>query len=135
MPEQAKHRDLSSLWHTPQDATEIAKLVVDGIKTATGSLFWSYLADGKPVPSVGDLWVVIDGDSNPVCAVQTTNVEIIPFNEVPEDYARWGGEEDCSLESWRRMYWRYMALECNRIGREPTVTAPLVMERFAVIYA
>ena len=119
---------------TPQDATEIAKLVLDGIKSATGSLLWSYLADGKPLPCVGDLWVAIDGDSKPVCAVQTTNVEIIPFNQVPEDYARWGGEGDCSMESWRRMYWEYIVLECKRIGREPAAIAPMVMERFRLVY-
>jgi uncharacterized protein YhfF len=120
---------------TTQDATEISKLVLDGIKTATGSLLWSYQADGKWLPSVGDLWVVIDGDSKPVCIAQTTNVEIIPFNEVSEDYARWGGEGDCSLESWYRMYWRYIVLECKRIGRAPAAIAPMIMERFALVYA
>jgi uncharacterized protein YhfF len=119
---------------TPQDATEISKLVLDGIKTATGSLLWSYQADLKPLPSVGDLWVVIDGGSNPVCVARTTDVETIPFNEVPEDYARWGGEGDCSLETWRRMYWKYIVLECYRIGREPTCEAPMIMERFVVVY-
>jgi uncharacterized protein YhfF len=120
---------------TPQEATEISKLVLDGIKTATGSLLWSYQADGKGPPRVGDLWVVIDGDSNPVCVARTLNVEIIPFSDVPEDYARWGGEGDCSLESWRRMYWKYIGLECKRIRREPATSAPMVMERFAVAYA
>jgi uncharacterized protein YhfF len=120
---------------TPQDATEISKLVLDGIKTATGSLLWSYQADGKSLPSVNDLWTVIDGDSNPVCIAQTTNVEIIPFNEVPGDYARWGGEGDCSRERWRRMYWRYIVLECKRIGHEPATNAPMIMERFAVVFA
>jgi uncharacterized protein YhfF len=75
---------------TPHDTTEISKLVLHGIKTATGSLLWSYQADGKSLPCAGDFWIAIDGDSNPVCVVQTVNVEIIPFNEVPEDYARWG---------------------------------------------
>jgi uncharacterized protein YhfF len=120
---------------TPQDATEISKLVINGIKTATGSLLWSYQADGKPLPSVGDLWVVIDGESKPVCVAQTTNVEIVSFNEVPEIYARLGGEGDRSLGSWRRMYRKYLVLECKRIGREPVVTAPMVMERFEVVYA
>jgi len=120
---------------TLEDATEISRLVLDGVKTATGSLLWSYQTDGKSLPSVGDLWVVIDGDSNPVCVAQTINVEIIPFNKVPEDYARWGGEGDCSLESWRRMYWRHVGLECKRIGRERAASAPMIMERFAVVYA
>lgn len=32
---------------SPQDATEISKLVLAGVKTATGSLLWSYQADGR----------------------------------------------------------------------------------------
>jgi uncharacterized protein YhfF len=119
---------------TPQDASEIGELVVNGIKTATGTLLWSYQADRKSLPSPGDLWVVLDGESKPVCVARTTTVEIIPFDEVAEEYARWGGEGDCSLDTWRRMYWKHIVLECQRIGREPSRKAPLVMERFAVVY-
>ena len=61
-------------------------------------------------------------------------VEILSFDEIGEDYARWGGEGDCSLQSWRRMCWKYIELECKRIGRDPSVKAPLVMERFGVVY-
>ena len=120
---------------TPQDATEIAQLVLKGVKTATGSPLWSYEADRKELPRTGDLWIVIDGNSRPVCITRTTNVEILSFDEIGEDYARWGGEGDCSLQSWRPMYWKYIELECKRIGRDPSVKAPLVMERFGVVYA
>ena len=58
----------------------------------------------------------------------------IPFNEVSEDYARWRGEGDRSLESWRRMYWSYIVQECKRIGREPATIAPIIMARFLVVY-
>jgi uncharacterized protein YhfF len=118
-----------SFGFTPQDATEISNLVVGGIKTATGSVLWSYQADGKALPGEGDFWVVVDGDGNPICVAQTTDVEIIPFDKVPEEYARWGGEGDCSLTSWRRIYWKYIVLECERVGREPSTNAPLIMER------
>ena len=84
---------------TPQDASEISKLIIDGMKTATGSLLWSYQADGKPLPSVGDLWVVIDGESKPVCVAQTTNVEINAFNEVPQIFAWLGGEGTAHLRA------------------------------------
>jgi len=120
---------------TPQHATEISKLVLDGVKTATGSLLWSYQADGRALPRLGDIWVVIDGNSNPVCIAQTLDVKVIPFNEVLEDYARWGGEGDCSLQSWRRMYWKYIVVECQRIGREPTAGVPMIMEGFKVVYS
>lgn len=119
----------------PDGAAEIAALVLDGVKTATGSPLWSYEADGKRVPAVGDHWIVTDGFGGPLCVIRTASVEILPFDLVGEEYARDGGEEDRSLASWRPMYWSYIESECARIGRLPAPDAPLVMERFAVVYA
>ncbi len=118
----------------PEGAREIVALVLAGTKTATGSVLWSYEVDGKPLPRVGDYWIVTHGGDDPVCIIQTTEVRIIPFDEVGEEYARDGGEGDRSLRSWRTMYWDYLISECARIGREPTEKAPLVMERFRVVY-
>jgi len=120
---------------TPADAREIAQLVLSGTKTATGSVLWSYDADKKPLPIVGDLWIVIAGSDAPVCIIETTEVRIIPFDEVTADYAWEGGEGDRRLESWREIYWEYIERECQRIGFEPNTKAPLVMERFRVVYA
>lgn len=120
---------------TSDDAREIAQLVLSGTKTATGSVLWSYDADKKPLPSVGDLWIVRAGSDTPVCIIETTDVRIIPFDEVTADYAWDGGEDDRSLESWREIYWEYIERECQRICLEPTSKAPLVMERFRVVYA
>jgi len=118
----------------PEGAREIAALVLAGTKTATGSVLWAYEADGKPLPRIGDYWIVTHGGDDPVCIIQTTEVRIIPFDEVGEEYARDGGEGDRSLQSWRTMYWDYLISECARVGREPTKKAPLVMERFRVVY-
>ena len=120
---------------SPADADEIAQLVVDGTKTATGSVLWSYDHGRKPLPVVGDLWIVIAGSGAPVCIIQTTEVRIIPFDEVTADYAWEGGEGDRSLASWREIYWEYIERECQRIDVPPNTKAPLVMERFRVAYA
>lgn len=129
-----RYLEATGFGFTPEDATEIAKLVLDGTKTATGSFLWSYEADGKPVPGAGDFWIVTDGNGDPVCVVRNTDVAILPFDEVPETYAREGGEGDRTLATWRPMYWRYIVEECARIGREPDPRAPLVLERFTVVY-
>jgi uncharacterized protein YhfF len=123
-----------SFGFTAEDASEIAGLVLDGTKTATGSVLWSYEADAKPLPRTGDHWVVVDGTRAPVCIIRTTDVAIIPFDEMPETYAREGGEADRTLATWRPMYWRYIVSECKRLGREPRQNTPLVMERFTVVY-
>ena len=123
-----------SFGFTPADAREIAQLVLNGTKTATGSALWSYEADKKPLPTVGDLWIVTAGSDVPMCIIETTDVRIIPFDEVTADYAWDGGEEDRGLASWRQIYWEYLERECQRIGVEPNTKAPLVMERFRMIY-
>jgi uncharacterized protein YhfF len=127
--------DSFSFGFTPADAREIAPLVLNGTKTATGSVLWSYDADGKALPIAGDLWIVLAGTDDPVCIIETTDVRVIPFDEVTADYAWDGGEGDRRLESWREIYWEYIERECQRIGLEPDTKAPLVMERFRVVYA
>ncbi len=129
-----RYVEASTFGFTKRDASEIAALIIKGVKTATGTVLWSYEADGDPIPQVEDHWIVNDGDGKPICIIQTTDVSIIPFDEVPEIYAYEGGEEDRSLETWRPMYWQYILSECQRIGREPHEKAPLVMEHFAVVY-
>ena len=62
-------------------------------------------------------------------------VRIIPFDEVTADYAWDGGEGDRCLASWREIYRGDIEWECQRIGLEPTTKAPLMMERFRVVYA
>ena len=119
----------------PHRAHEITPLVLNGTKTATGALLWAIEADGKQPARPGDFWIVTNGGDDPQCIIQTSDVRVLPFDEVGEEYAQWGGEGDRTLDSWRHMYWSYIESECNRIGRTPDPMAPLVMERFRVMYA
>lgn len=130
-----RYRGGSTFGMTPDDARGISHLVLDGTKTATGSLLWSWKADGKPLPKAGDLWVVTSGPDEPVCVIETVEVRVIPYEEVPEQYALDGGEGDRTLVTWRRIYWEYIVHECRRIGVKPDVKAPLAMERFKVVYS
>lgn len=139
LPDGAKrpsaYPDTAAFGFTWDDAKEIAPLVRNGTKTASGTLVWSNEADGKPAPKPGDHWIVIAGPDEPVCVIETTEVRVIPYDEVPEEYAREGGEGDRTLSDWRRTYWELIVSECKRIGREPDPKAPLAMERFRVIYS
>lgn len=131
----AGHASPAAFGITWDDARAIATLVKDGTKTASGGLVWSNEADGKPGSRPGDLWIVIASPDEPVCIIETTEVRVIPYDEVPEEYAWQGGEGDRTMADWRRMYWEYIVSECKRIGREPDRKAPLAMERFHVVYA
>jgi uncharacterized protein YhfF len=123
-----------SFGSTKESARELAALVLDGVKTATGSLQWVYEAEGRRAPRAGDYSIVTDGEGNPVCVILDTEVTIVPYDEVDAAFARDGGEEDRTLESWRGIYWEFIVTECARIGREPSPKAPLVCERFLVVY-
>lgn len=118
----------------PEDALAITELVLNGTKTASGSLLWTFEAEGTRPPEPGDLGVVTNGHDDPVCILETVDVQVVPFDEVGEDFAYAGGEDDRTLASWRRIYWDFIVFECARIGREPSKKAPLVMERFRVVY-
>ena len=123
-----------SFGFTDIDAKEIAGLVLAGIKTATGSLLWSYEADNARIPQIGDYWIITKGPDDPICVIETTEQHIIPFDQVTPDYAYDGGEGNRTIEGWRKIYWKLIVDECARIGRSPSENAPLVMERFRVVY-
>lgn len=127
--------DAFSFGLDESDAAGIAELVKAGTKTATGSVLWSYEFDGKPVPAVGDHCVVLGEAGRPACIIRITQVEILPFDRVPAIYAALGGEGDRSVAHWRRIYRRHVEEECARVGRAPSDSVPLVMERFEVVYA
>lgn len=120
---------------TWNDAREIALLIRNGTKTASGSLVWSDEADGRRGARAGDLWIVVAGPDEPACIIEIIDVRVFPYDEVPDGYAWEGGEGDRTPRDWRRIYWKYIVSECKRIGREPNVKAPLAMERFRVIYS
>jgi uncharacterized protein YhfF len=119
---------------TPESAKSIAVLVLNGVKTATGSLQRVYETEGKRQPAGGDYSIVTDAEGEPLCIIQDTEIRIIPYDEVDADFAWDGGEMDRTLESWREIYWDYIQSECARINRQPTLKMPLVCERFRVVY-
>jgi uncharacterized protein YhfF len=118
----------------PALADELGNLVLSGRKSATCSSVWEYEAEGEPIPQVGTLWLVLDGQDQPMCVVETIAVTIRTFNEVDADFARAEGEDDLSLESWREGHKRFFTRTLALIGKEFSENMPLVCERFHVIY-
>lgn len=118
----------------PTLADELGQLVYDGIKTATCGALWEYEYDGDPLPQVGQLEIVTDGQDRPTCVIEITEVTVQPYNEVTADFAYAEGEDERTLAAWRREHWKYFARVLPRIGRTPTETMPLVCQRFRVVY-
>ena len=115
-------------------ANALARLVLLGQKRATAALLWTHDTSSKPVPKPGDLSIVTNFVGVALCVIETQRIDIVPFNEVSEEFAAIEGEGDGSLEHWRRVHERFFGRECQRIGRHPDPCMPVVCERFEVVY-
>ena len=138
----------SAIGHDPSDrfyeafhfddnapsADELAALVLAGTKRATAGLVWAFESQAKPIPEPGDLSVVTLFSGEPVCVIETQSIQIVPFSNVDADFAATEGEGDGSLAYWRRAHKAFFGRECRRLGREFSLSAPVVCERFAVVY-
>jgi uncharacterized protein YhfF len=115
-------------------ANELANLVLSATKRASAGLAWSFETAAMPLPRAGDLSVVTNWAGEPLCVIETRQVDIVPFEEVTVDFAATEGEGDGSLAYWKQAHWSYFGRECKRIGRELSARMPVVCERFEVVY-
>jgi uncharacterized protein YhfF len=115
-------------------ANELAALVLKGVKRGTASVAWRYETGETPQPKPGDFSIVTDWHKKPLCVIETDAVDVVPFNEVSEDFARIEGEDDGTPKSWRRNHTKFFAGECERLGRIPSETMLVVCERFTVVF-
>jgi uncharacterized protein YhfF len=113
------------------EADELLRLVLDGTKTATASALWDYEAEGEALPEVGSLSILLDGRGHPRALITTTDVEVVPFDEVDDEHAHLEGEGDRTLDHWRAAHERFFRRTSSR-GFEPDM--PVVLERFQVVY-
>jgi len=118
----------------PALADELGALVLAGTKTATCSALWEWEAEGSELPQVGTKTVFLNGAKQPLCIIETTEIQILPFNQVDAQFAFDEGEDDRTLESWRREHWKYFSRALPKIGQHPTEQMLLVCERFRVVY-
>lgn len=118
---------------TPEQADDLAGLVLSGRKTATSSALWDYQAEGEPLPEIGALGILLDGSDRPRALLRTEEVTVVGFDEVTAEHARLEGEGDRSLDHWRREHRRFFT-EHRAHGRDFSPTMPVVLERFRVLY-
>lgn len=117
-----------------KDANELAELVLNGTKKATASLYELYEIENEELPKVGDLSIITNWDGIAQCIIQTTNIEIVPYKDVTEEFAATEGEGDKSLAYWKKAHWNYFSSEMKKIGMEPNEDMLVVCEKFEVVY-
>lgn len=119
---------------TAEHADELLGLVLDGVKVGTASSLWDYEETGDPLPTVGEFSVILDGAGSPRAVIQTTAVEVVPFDRVDEAHAYAEGEGDRTLAHWREVHERYWRTHSeNPRGYAPDM--PVVCELFRLVFA
>ncbi|MFI2366769.1 ASCH domain-containing protein [Promicromonospora sp. NPDC019610] len=122
-----------SFGDEPELAQTLLAAVLAGDKTATSSALWDYDDEGVPLPVVGELSILLDGERHPRALIRTTSVETTTFDEVDDDFAAAEGEDDRTLESWRAGHEAYFRRTLAE-GREFATDMPIVCERFELLY-
>ena len=121
-------------WAFGDAPDELAALVRSGVKTATASAYSLYALEGEPLPQPSDLSVILDGRGEAVCAIRTTRVRVVPFDQVDARHAFLEGEGDRSLAHWRQVHRRFFTREMEAAGLAFTEDMPVVCEEFELVY-
>jgi len=108
-------------------------LVLSGKKTAIFSSYDSFFIDNEPLPVPGELYVVLNRASVPVCVIELESVNVIPFRDVNYDMAKREGEDE-SIESWRLRTQEILEDEGTVVGFDFSPDMKLVFQTFKVVY-
>jgi len=115
---------------SPAQQDELCALILAGQKRATASLAQWYGEGGEKMPEPGDYAIILDGAGIPRGVIQTTEVEILPFNQVQAAFAAEEGEGDGSLAHWQSEHRRFFTAETGIFAED----AQIVCERFTLLW-
>lgn len=121
-------------WAFGEAPDKLASLVKDGIKTATCSAYDLYRAGYGSLPQVGEYSVILNSREEAVCIIQTTKVYISEFDRVSAEHAYKEGEDDRSLEQWRKVHKAFLRKELSAINRVFDGNTEVVCEEFVTVY-
>lgn len=117
-----------------KSANTLADLVIKEIKRATASLYYSYEIENEPIPKVGDLSIITDWYGIAQCIIKTTKINIVPFEDVTNEFAAREGEGDKTLSYWRKVHWDFFSRELKQYGIEPQKDMLVICEEFELAY-
>lgn len=126
--------DSYDAWQYGSHANGLALLTLLKIKTATSSAYPIYVQYDEPLPQVGSYSIILDKQDHAVCIIQTTEVTIIPFDQVNDEHAYLEGEGDRTLDYWRKIHADFFTQEMENMGQQFHKDMLVVCEKFKVIY-
>ncbi|RUL47283.1 ASCH domain-containing protein [Lysinibacillus antri] len=111
----------------------LAELVVEGKKTATTSGFLFYELENEALPQAGEYYIVLNGQDEPVAVIQIQSVEVLPMNEVTEEFALAEGVVDYPF--WWDAHEKFFTEALKSYEMEFSPTMLVVCERFKNVYS
>lgn len=127
--------DAYPLGTTKEQADNCILLVKAGLKTASSGALAAYVHYGVPIPKKGDMAILTNWQGEAQCILQTTQVNIVPFNEIDEDYAMKEGEGDQSLSYWKEKHWEFFSKDLASFGEVAEKDMMVICEEFELVYA
>lgn len=112
----------------------LAKLVLEGKKTATASSYYSYEKEGDPIPKAGEYSVILFDSGEAACVIQTKKVSLVPFDEVSDRHAYLEGEGDRTLTYWRQVHREAFLPDYQVDGLPFNEHGLIVLEEFEIVY-
>lgn len=115
---------------------ELAALVLKGIKFGTASALDDYIYEDAldELPKVGDYSVILLDNNEAVCVIRDYNVYTRPFGEVSHFHGYSEGEDERTLDAWRRIHTEAFGPDLKEIGYPLTNDSKIVCEKFTVEY-
>ncbi|WP_314208399.1 ASCH domain-containing protein [Vagococcus salmoninarum] len=123
--------EIVAFGSSESEQTDLAQLVLQGVKVATSSLAELYPLRQQPLTQVGDIWQIQDGQQRVICYVQVTNVLEQPFGKIDSTFAL--EEGDGSYANWHQIHETYYASLLKKYGRTLTSQTPLICTWFTLI--
>ncbi|WPK13638.1 ASCH domain-containing protein [Lysinibacillus louembei] len=115
------------------EADWLADLVCQGKKTATTSGHVFYELENEALPQVGEYSIVLNSHDEPVAIIEIQSVEVVPMNEVTEDFALAEGEGD--YQYWWDAHVRFFTSQLKAYDLKFTPDMLVVCERFKKVYS
>lgn len=125
--------DFWCFGNTSEMAKRLGELVLKGDKRATTTLLEGAKKEGYE-PSIGDYTVITDFEENPMCIIQTIEINVLPFDEVDEEYAFVEGEGDKSLDYWREGHRRFFTIDAAENGLEFNEKSLVICQKFKLLF-
>ena len=126
-----------STFSDPKYSTKtdyISGLAAQGVKRGTCHMALDFEVNGVIRRKPGDHWVVLDSKNAPLAVVRVTKVEVKPFNQIGEDFAKVENEGDGTFKYWYDGHLGYFQRQCAGWGKEWRMDAPCVCESFELVY-